>query len=44
MGKSSPSRGEIEAQEVSLAAQVQIRESLNWANMALLAVQWFRRK
>lgn len=42
MGKSSPDRGELEAHEVSRAAQDQIRASLNWTRMALLALQWFR--
>lgn len=42
MGKSSPSRSELEAHEVSLTAQNQIRDSLNWTKMALFAVQWFR--
>jgi hypothetical protein len=44
MGKSSPSKGELEAHEVSLTAQNQIRDSLNWTKMALFAVQWFRNR
>lgn len=41
-GKSSPGRGELEAHEVSRSAQDQIRASLNWTRMALLALQWVR--
>jgi hypothetical protein len=44
MGKSSPGKGELEAHEVSLTAQNQMRESLNWTKMALFAVQWFRNR
>ncbi len=42
MGKSGPSSGEREAQEVSLAAQNQIRASLNWTRMGLIAWQFVR--
>ena len=42
MAKSSPGKSELEAHEVSLTAQHQMRESLNWTKMALLALQWFR--
>lgn len=44
MGKSSPGKSELDAREVSLTAQHQIRESLNWTKMALLAIQWFRKR
>ena len=42
MGKSSPGSSELEALEVSRKAQDQIRASLNWTKMGLLALQWFR--
>jgi hypothetical protein len=44
MGKSSPGKSELEAHEVSVTAQNQIRASLNWTKMALLALEWFRKR